>query len=77
VGLIPGRETDAFGVGLFHVWFTEELDLPKKTETAIEFFYKVQLFGFLYLKPDLQYVINPSGTYPDALALGMRFGLDL
>jgi porin len=77
VGLIQGRETDAFGVGLFHVWFTQELDLPKNTETAIEFFYKVQLFGFLYLKPDLQYYINPGGAYPDAFALGMRFGLNL
>jgi porin len=76
-GLVPGREEDAFGVGLFHVWFTEELDLPKGTETAIEFFYKVQLLGFLYLKPDLQYIINPGGVYPDALALGVRFGLDL
>jgi len=76
-GLVPGREEDEFGVGLFHVWFTEELDLPQDTETAIEFFYKVQLFGFLYLKPDLQYVINPGGVYPDALALGLRFGLDL
>jgi porin len=76
-GLIPGRGEDVFGVGLFNVWFTKELDLPKGTETAIEFFYKVQLFGFLYLKPDLQYIINPSGIYPDALALGVRFGLDL
>jgi len=64
-------------VGLFQVWFSEELDLPKDTETAIEFFYEAQLFGFLYLKPDLQYVINPGGAYPDALALGVRFGLDL
>ena len=76
-GLIPGREADAFGVGLFNVWFTKELDLPKGTETAIEFFYKVQVFGFLYLKPDLQYFINPGGTYPDALAVGLRFGLSL
>jgi len=76
-GLIPGRGEDVFGVGFFHVWFSEELDLSKKTETAIEFFYKIQLFGFLNLQPDLQYIINPSGHYPDALALGVRFGLDL
>ncbi len=76
-GLIPDRREDAFGVGLFHVRFSGELDLPKSTETVIEFFYKWHLFGFLSLKPDLQYIINPGGTYSDALAIGVRFGLSL
>ncbi|MBC7771869.1 MAG: carbohydrate porin, partial [Pyrinomonadaceae bacterium] len=32
-----------------------------RDETAIEFFYKVAITPFLSLKPDLQYIINPSG----------------
>jgi carbohydrate-selective porin OprB len=38
----------------------------------------VWLLGCLYLEPDLQYVINPGGTAnPDALAVGLRFGVSL
>jgi len=31
-------------------------------ETAYEVFYGCQVFGWLTLKPDLQYIVNPGGT---------------
>lgn len=77
-GPIPRRDGDIAGVGVFHVRFSDEANLEKGTETVIEAFYHAQLFGFLFLKPDLQYVINPGGSSnPDALAVGVRFGIRL
>ncbi len=42
-------------------------------ETNIELFYKAQLLPYLTIRPDLQYVANPSGRYRDALVFGLRF----
>ena len=75
-GMIPRRDEDIAGVGVFHVMFSDEAHLEKDTETVVEVFYVVWLLGCLYLEPDLQYVINPGGTTnPDALAVGLRFGV--
>jgi len=72
-GLIPTREQDILGVGVFHVRFSDEADFEKEGETAIELFYKAHLCGFLSVKPDLQYIVNPGGSAnPDALAVGAR-----
>jgi len=49
------------------------------SETAIELTYKLQLNKNIYLRPDLQYVINPAGTdvkLDNALVGFVRFGID-
>jgi len=75
-GMIPRRDEDIAGLGVFHVRFSDEANLEKDSETIVEAFYVVRLFGCLFLEPDLQYIINPGGTTnPDALAVGLRFGL--
>jgi porin len=75
-GPIPCRDEDIAGVGVFHVRFSDEANLERGSETVVEAFYNIQLLGFLFLKPDLQYVIDPGGTTnPDALAVGLRFGV--
>jgi porin len=77
-GMIPRRDEDVAGVGVFHVRFSDEVNLEKDTETTVELFYVVRLLGCLFLEPDLQYIINPGGTTnPDSLAVGLRFGISL
>jgi porin len=77
-GMIPRRDRDVAGTGVFHVRFSDEANLERDTETVVEAFYRIQLLGCLALKPDLQYIINPGGTAnPDALAVGLRFETSL
>lgn len=48
-------------------------------ETAIELIYKKQLNKCIYIKPDLQYIINPAGTenkLNNAFVGTLRFGFD-
>lgn len=48
-------------------------------ETAIELIYKKQLNSYIYIKPDLQYIINPAGTenkLNNAFVGTLRFGFD-
>jgi porin len=48
-------------------------------ELSIEALYKAQLTKNLYLKPDIQYVVNPAGTdakLPNALVGMVRVGLE-
>ncbi len=41
-------------------------------ETALEAFYQLPVAGFLNLRPDLQYVVSPSGEMANALAGTLR-----
>ncbi|MFH1999270.1 MAG: carbohydrate porin [Planctomycetota bacterium] len=76
IGAIPARDEDVLGLGIFHVNFSDEVDFEEHDETAIEFFYKVQLHDSLSIKPDVQYIINPGGTSnDDALSVGLRLEL--
>ncbi len=47
-------------------------------ETAIEWFYKYQLLKQLYLQPDVQYIVHPSGgeVLKNALFLALRVGVN-
>jgi len=72
-GAIPTRNDDILGLGAFNVYFSDQAGFDEDYETAIEFFYKAQLFGWMAIKPDIQYIINPGGTKNgNALALGGR-----
>jgi porin len=76
-GFIPSRPNDI--VGLFASWShlsPTTTPTPHDSETAIETFYKLQLTPWASLKPDLQYIISPSGKYPDALAFTLRAEID-
>jgi len=43
-------------------------------EVVFEWGYRVQFTKFLYIQPDMQYVVNPGGTHtiPNALVLGAQ-----
>lgn len=73
-GLIPGRDQDTVGAGF--AWASLNQGGTNE-ESVIEVFYKTWITPKLTLQPDLQYITSPSGIYPDALAIGTRFELQL
>lgn len=47
-------------------------------EMVVEANYKIQINRFMFVQPNVQWVINTNGgEYPDALVLGMQFGFAL
>lgn len=73
-GVIPGQDEDVMGLGVFYVDFSDNAGFTDSGETAIEAFYKWQASGWMSIKPDIQYIINPGGSgADDALALGVRW----
>lgn len=57
--------------------FNEHNELMNTTrETAIELSIKKELFGRITLQPDIQYIMNPSGIYSNALLGILRLQID-
>jgi porin len=84
-GPIPERDQDQVGFAIANAIAGNDLKDAARAagasvegaEVALELTYKAQLTGWLYVQPDVQYVINP-GLSPDldaALILGMRLGV--
>lgn len=81
-GLIPTRDKDQtmFGVvyGQFSRDYAESLDAAgggfADYELVFEWGHRFQFTKFLYLQPNIQWVINPGGTHtiPNALVLGLQ-----
>ena len=94
-GLIPGRYRDYAGFAFVYGKFSDKLDptvtqntefqltdtsmTPRDFEAVLEWMYKIQLTPWLYIQPDVQYVINPSGRkdIKDALVLGFQLGVSM
>lgn len=73
-GPIEGRDDDAVGlmvsaVGLNGAPGADYL----RNETVLELFYRYQPTPYLSLKPDLQYIVNPSGNRAHPLVATVRF----
>ena len=47
------------------------------SEVDFEFGYRVQATDFVYVQPDVQYIITPGGTgnIPNAFIIGAQLGL--
>ena len=73
-GLIASRDDDVVGFGVAWAKLNEG---GTNQETACEVFYKAPLTPGITVQPDLQYIVTPSGIYPDAIAVGFRFELAL
>lgn len=58
-GLSQQQPDDAVGIALAHAGFKKGL---RPAETAFELYYRKHLGKNLFLQPDLQYVVHPSGT---------------
>ena len=74
-GMIPFRPKDVVGlVG----WYNNLSDaLPASFETSsagIEAYYRIQVFPWLQISPDIQYLIDPAlpGSSDDTVVLGVR-----
>jgi carbohydrate-selective porin OprB len=76
-GPMSSREEDALGSGISWVRLSGARDagFDDSYELAAEIFYKIQVTPWLTAKPDLQYIVNPSGarSVKNALIPGMRF----
>lgn len=75
VGLIPKRDKDIAGLAAASGTFAARLgDISSQigNETAIEAFYRFYISKWFYLQPDVQYIMNPSGMYPNSVAVGLR-----
>jgi porin len=84
-GLLPCRPHDKTALGFYSAWFSERQRSAQKAaglasqtnETNIEFNHQIQITPYLYLRPNLQYVIKPNGLHriSNALALGAELGM--
>lgn len=78
-GLLENRDDDVLGAGFTLLAFSPgERELSgRERENAIELFYKVRTSDWSFLQPDLQYIVSPSGLERDALAVGVRWEMNL
>ena len=84
-GLIPSRDNDMTTFGVAYGQFSDDYASASEAalggyadyELVFEWGYKVQLSKFLFVQPNIQYVINPGGTHtiPNALVLGAQCGV--
>lgn len=84
-GLVPGRDNDTTAVQIAYAKYSDKIKesqssvgaSPQKYEMMLEFTHKVMITKWMYLQPDIQYIIQPGGTgnIDDALVLGFQFGL--
>jgi porin len=85
-GLLPTRDRDKTIFGLAYGNFSGDYGRSGLAydgdavsyEMALEWGYRVQLNDFIYLQPDIQYIIRPGGTgsIPNAFVLGAQIGVD-
>ena len=73
-GITQNRKDDSVGLAFGWHQFDKALhNLENRTsEKVVELFYKIQLTKFLFIQPDIQYIIKPSGSEKNAFALGLR-----
>lgn len=79
LGPIPKRDKDIVGIAVGSGNFAPRLgdvgsDYGSRvgSETVIEAFYRLQLNRWFYLQPDVQFIMNPGGMYPNSVAMGIR-----
>ena len=75
-GLFAKRTADIFGIAVAYAGFAQK---NPNNETILELTYKLQIDENIFVQPDFQYVINPSGTTEklnNAFIAKLRFGLN-
>ncbi|MBR2069438.1 MAG: carbohydrate porin [Candidatus Gastranaerophilales bacterium] len=73
-GITEKRKDDSIGLAFGWHQFDKELNKANNqtAESVVELFYKIKLTNFLYIQPDIQYIIKPSGNEKNAIAVGLR-----
>ena len=87
VGLIPGRPNDALSFISAYGQYSDDLrdrqrtlgDPTQSNEVLLELNYRVQLAPWIYLQPDIQYIVRPAGRadVDNAFAFGFALGFVL
>ena len=75
-GGLRRRSEDAAGLAVTHVDLSNDPTAGfSKNETTFEAFYRLPVLGSLALRPDLQYIVHPSGStgVRNALVATLRF----
>ncbi len=73
-GVFSKKQKDMLGLALTTSFF-DEVEIIKSSETAVELMYKYQVNEHIYLKPDLQYIVNPT-IFDNALVALLRVGVE-
>ena len=78
-GLLKNRDDDVLGAGFTLLAFSpvEREWSGRENENAIELFYQLRTSDWSVLQPDLQYIVSPNGLERDALAVGVRWEMNL
>lgn len=90
-GSVPTRKHDVLAIGFAYGKYSSDLAHYERDnqevngsatpiqsyELAFDFSYKVQITPWMFLQPDMQYIVNPSGGHniDNAVVVGTRFGL--
>ena len=84
-GLVPGRDDDKTAVQMVYAKYSDKIkesqqsvgSSPQQYEIALELTHRIMITKWMYMQPDMQYIIQPGGTgnIDDALVLGFQFGL--
>jgi len=84
-GLIPSRDDDITGFGIVYGKFSSDYARAVSDtgggspdyELVFECNYKIQINRFVFVQPNIQWVVNPGGTgnIPNALVLGLQAGV--
>jgi porin len=76
-GLIPHRGADEIGVAVAHARVSDKLINcgRKKSETTLEFTYRMAINKKIAIQPDVQFILNPGAAagIRNAVVAGMRF----
>lgn len=75
IGPIPKRDKDRAGIAVASGNFATRLaDITSQVgdETVLEAFYRIQVTPWFYFQPDVQFIMNPGGTYANSVAIGLR-----
>lgn len=83
LGLIPGRHSDMLALNYAFGLFSDDLndfnrdngDPTQDFELLLELNYRIQVAPWLFLQPDIQYVINPDGRSDIDNAFVIGFGV--
>lgn len=78
-GLIPERDHDTLGLAVAQLMSSEtyrrRIDNEAGNETIYELYYAIEVFPWLVITPDIQYIDNPGGTDSDEISHAIAGGL--
>ena len=84
-GLVPKRDDDTTAFEVMYAKYSGKLKdsqqsvgaAPQRYEMVFEFTHRVMITKWMYMQPDMQYIVQPGGTgnIDDAFVVGFQLGL--